>query len=64
MKCPPHLFIPSVTDKHGPNYCAIINSSEEILLVACSGGNSLFIKHHAVLQLVEIVQPTKRYTPH
>lgn len=48
----PACSVPCVTDKHGLNYCTIINSTEEILLVACSGGNSLFIKHHAELQLV------------
>lgn len=48
----PLCSVPSVTDKHGLNYCTIINSTEEILLVTCSGGNSLFIKHHAELQLV------------
>lgn len=52
------------SDTHGLNYGAIINFTEKILLVACSSGNSLFIKHHAELQLVLAVQPTNRYTPH
>lgn len=44
--------INSVTDKYGLKSRAIIYSSERILLVAHGGGRSVFIKQHAVLQLV------------